>query len=606
MSIFGNLFTRPTTNAKVLWSKGTPKGKVESSKSMWKKDYGEEHPFSMELVERAYKQVPIIHSAINKTVDQLTNSDYIVKSDNPQIETAAKDFLKRNKFDILLKNVAKDMMIFGNAYIENVGNFDKLRCLSPKFMFVKRDDYGTVEGFTQILSQNTTTDPIKFEKSEIIHFRYNVIGDNAYGYSIIAPILQTVEHKLNMEKIMVKLMERKANAPYWAKLGNEQQPATDADITNFSNDLQFLNERTEFVTSHNVEMNVLDVASKLPKFDEINNHIENQIVYGTEVPLVLLGQGSIPEGLASVQLEAFERRITSIRLQIETVIEENILRPYFDKMGLQGSIEFEFEPQSQTDKWKEIERLQLLLMSGLFPFQFNQVLMQKIASLMDMDEQLVMPINPFAPQLVNPLQQNPLAPQPNNPFAPKVNNPFTKSPMKTANPFAPKPMPNPFEKKESCDKCIHEVLKEDYELDEWIGRKTGEFLAYILKFLSKYTFPDVSDISNTQMLKIRTTMINGFQKGQSIGTIARSLATTVEDKDKALKIARTESTRVAAEAYLDKMEAAGIEKVRFVANQDSRLCPDCEELNGKVYRIDQARGMIPTHVNCRCLWTAVI
>jgi SPP1 gp7 family putative phage head morphogenesis protein len=606
MSIFDAWLRKPITQtANIFWgNRGSyGKGKVESAKSFWKKQYGEDHPFDMELVERAYKQVPIIHSAINKTVDQITSSDFHIKSDNPQIEISGQEFLNRIGFDLLIKTIAKDLMIYGNAFVEKVGNFDDFKCLSPKYMFVKRDEYGKVEGYTQVMSN--IGKPVDFKTHEMVHFKYNVVGDSAYGYSIIAPILKTIEHKLNMEKIMVKLMERKANAPYWAKLGNEQQPAKDDDITAFANDLQYINERTEFVTSHNVEMSVLDVASKLPNFEEINKHIENQIVYGTEVPLVLLGQGSIPEGLASVQLEAFDRRVHSIRLLIEAVVEEEILTPYFNAQGLVGTVEFEFEPQTQNDKWKDVMQLTALVNIP----EFKNPVLRKISRLLEID--LEVQNNPFAPQPIvdnNPMTNtNPFAPK--NPFEQKVN-PFAP---KQNNPFEPKPKPNPFIKSDcSCE--IHEEVKEDYTIDEWTNRKNAGLLPQIINYLKKRfnpkedefkKSPDIVDLSDTKLNKVRDALIDAFQKGSTLNQFARNIEPVVEDKDRAMVIARTETVKASAEAYLDRCIEDGISTVRFVAIGDNKLCPTCNDLNGRIFNIHDARGKIPLHPNCRCSWAGI-
>lgn len=58
------------------------------------------------------------------------------------------------------------------------------------------------------------------------------------------------------------------------------------------------------------------------------------------------------------------------------------------------------------------------------------------------------------------------------------------------------------------------------------------------------------------------------------------------------------------EARLKAMRDAGIERVRWISQQDERVCEDCDELDGKVFSIDK----IPPkpHLGCRCYLEPVI
>lgn len=59
------------------------------------------------------------------------------------------------------------------------------------------------------------------------------------------------------------------------------------------------------------------------------------------------------------------------------------------------------------------------------------------------------------------------------------------------------------------------------------------------------------------------------------------------------------------DARLRAFEDAGIEKVRYVAEEDERTCHECREMNGKVYPIHEAPDL-PRHYHCRCCLEPVI
>jgi len=70
-------------------------------------------------------------------------------------------------------------------------------------------------------------------------------------------------------------------------------------------------------------------------------------------------------------------------------------------------------------------------------------------------------------------------------------------------------------------------------------------------------------------------------------------------------IARTEIIRAHAEGALDLYSSYSESlKVRviveFSATEDNRVCPKCASLEGLTFTLQDARGLIPVHPNCRC------
>ena len=70
-------------------------------------------------------------------------------------------------------------------------------------------------------------------------------------------------------------------------------------------------------------------------------------------------------------------------------------------------------------------------------------------------------------------------------------------------------------------------------------------------------------------------------------------------------IARSETTRSAAEGAIETYKNNGVEKFRWVAALSERTCPECEGLNGQVFDIDNTK-IPPAHVDCRCTVAAVV
>lgn len=111
---------------------------------------------------------------------------------------------------------------------------------------------------------------------------------------------------------------------------------------------------------------------------------------------------------------------------------------------------------------------------------------------------------------------------------------------------------------------------------------------------------------------ISRVLAEGAALGRGMREIARGIVDRVDKIGitRARMIARTEIINSHAEASLNSYAEAGLEGVEiqseFATAGDNKVCPECQELEGKVYSIDDARGVIPVHVQCRCAWLPVV
>ena len=114
----------------------------------------------------------------------------------------------------------------------------------------------------------------------------------------------------------------------------------------------------------------------------------------------------------------------------------------------------------------------------------------------------------------------------------------------------------------------------------------------------------LSDIPAKDRAILINILKNGLRNGSSIRDIAKQIEQLIEDKDRAVAIARTEIVRLSNEGNLMRMEDKETEKVEFIsAPEDGRLCEDCARLDREIFTLKEARGMLPVHVSCRCLFT---
>ena len=112
----------------------------------------------------------------------------------------------------------------------------------------------------------------------------------------------------------------------------------------------------------------------------------------------------------------------------------------------------------------------------------------------------------------------------------------------------------------------------------------------------------IKGISKNKENQIKNIILEHIKKGSSYKEIAKDLESLVKDKNKEYKIAHTETARIVIENQLKRYQDNGIKRVEWVSGKDVETCTTCRKRNGKQFSIQKAKGLIPTHICCRCCW----
>lgn len=129
-----------------------------------------------------------------------------------------------------------------------------------------------------------------------------------------------------------------------------------------------------------------------------------------------------------------------------------------------------------------------------------------------------------------------------------------------------------------------------------------------VEFLSTRTFEELKGITATMSQQVSRSLAQSIADGSGAEKTARELANAVIgiSRTRARVMARTELIAAHADGQLDAFEDLGATEVKMMAEWmtagDDHVCDECEPLEGVIMPIDQARGLIPRHPNCRCAW----
>jgi SPP1 gp7 family putative phage head morphogenesis protein len=625
-------------------------------------ELGEEHPFDFSVAEGLYKKYGFITGVIDKYLDYVFGPGFYFEpcdeEPNKNVDKAQiiiDQFLKDTDARLEFRNWAKEALITGTGFMElgiSGKGIDGLQTLDSKSMFVVRTDKNKITGFNQYTGDWNSN---KFDKSKIIPFQpqqiaalsINDIGGAFYGLGKVYPALQFANNLICHEKNMNMLLERKANVPFDVTIGSLEHKRfpTSSDITAFGQKLEWLHNKHEWVHGPDVAIKTLDFGNIGDKFEFAIKHNSDMLFFTFQVPEVLMGRGSVPEGLAKVQMEAFLMNIKAIQDEIGIVVCKQIIRRVLLANGF--DIEFEMKWGAPNNDQKNNRITLLNGMAGKFGFAMDSMIEKELVALLGFDESEFEALKEEEKEQDEEMKQ--MAAQQAGIDIPtpskKTNN---KERDKENKELLPKlPMKKKMNKailkgvyahaECDCDVCLKEDVNItediDYPLAEWLGFNYQGLIKFIIKAIALDKFEDLRAFTQeeldsgylvkSQVRSVRNVMLQAFGEGKSVQWIKKELLKEkaiphlyalsesgdyekiMDKKYRAELIARTEASRLANKGNLDYLATNKIQEVRFISAESERTCEECSELNGKVFALDEAAGMIPLHPNCRCTFGGV-
>jgi SPP1 gp7 family putative phage head morphogenesis protein len=145
-----------------------------------------------------------------------------------------------------------------------------------------------------------------------------------------------------------------------------------------------------------------------------------------------------------------------------------------------------------------------------------------------------------------------------------------------------------------------------------------------LQSLSQTVIPFSKQIVDREVAAINQALQDGIAAGEGIPQLADRIQDTFDDGMHVLDdsgnivrvtpsdswaemVARTETSRAMNAGVMLAYHAAGVERIMWVAAEDERTCPVCEDLDGQIVLLDakfddgdEGVTQPPQHPSCRC------
>lgn len=644
------------------------KGQVESNVVKFPSELGEEHPFDFSTMEKLYKKFGIYAAVVDKYVDYVWGGGFYVTCEDDRALEIINQFIKDVDFTTLGRQWTKEGLNKGNGFLELGGSPEKgiegMKVLNANYIYVKRNNMGEIQGFNQYtgaFDKYAKQKVIPFTKDEIAHFAFNIIGDSAYGLGLGYTGLLLVDNYLQLNKDEHYIIKRKANSPLHAKIGIVNGERTiipkAEDITRFGQEMENMSNKTNWATDPLVELKVVDFGDVGEKFARALEHDFDNLCYAWQMPPVLLGRANVPEGLARVQLEGFQKRIQAIQDELEKIIENQIFKRVLNANGFDVDVEFEWGVPSVMESSARMNIVSELVKSPTTSPALKSMLENELVNLLKLDkdewEQKKLEQEEKDEEEMERMEERP------QPIVPGQNKNFPQKVVpKKEQPKQPKAvLPKPEEKlqeevkkkirtksnyefQKECKHCT-ELYEEVNDIQEWLGFNYKQYLGQIKARLKDYDFENIKALneieaqagylSPSQIEELRDILDNGFSKGLGMKEMAKQVDKKLGLKDlyrmtedgniktgasglpilaksadkRSIGIVRSEVTRLANLGAEQYYKDNGITKETWVASFGDRTCEDCEALNGQIFEIGNHPD-IPLHPMCRCTLTPLV
>lgn len=635
------------------------KGEVDDVPIKSPKELGAQHPFDFCQIDKILDNVGVVNAMVDKIVDAVIG-DFAIKAKAPNSQALIDQLVSDTDLVVRLRPWIKEGVGKGNGFMEldlkNKSDTEKLRVMNANGMYVKRNKKGKVLGYNQWKNKlglfvAGKSKPIPFTPEQIAHLTFNKTPNDPYGKGLVWSNRISVDNYAGDETDKSKLLTRKAGAPIHVSLGAPGQKVRQADVDAFKTSLQYMTNSTEWVTDGNTKMELIDFAGVGDNLIGAAEHDLEQIAIGMKIPMSLLGTANNPEGLAKVNDKGFERFIHSLRIQVEEVVENQILRPFLRSQSekLDTNVEFIWElpgDQEKNDRLKQIS--DALKIMDLSP-ELRASLELEYAEILELDVVKELPSPKEARKRVDDEQaelKKEVEDQARKKEETKIKQPQVPGAVAAVKKVKQSDKPEIKEevkvevKSNHAPGCMHDLtesqrreltLSQYVNLKELEGFNYSDYLVKILQNIRTDKFNDLLALTESDLIegllpkkdinKLRIILKDGFRKNKTIRQIEKQIEQSIDLKDRVkfnedgtktltlsaskrpINIARTETVRLANEGLKDLYRENNIKSYSWLTAIDDRTCPICMDLDGKIFLTNEGTtgvNLPPAHSMCRC------
>jgi len=285
-----------------------------------------------------YTFTPYIKAAIDVTVNLAISNGFELEGGEDQVREWLTDWLDEQNILETLRIEATDILVFGNAYTEmcrneDMGKIEWLKPLDPVHMRVRRDAYGQVLGYIQLL----TFPPVVFSAQDIMMFRWGAKSwwyEFSYGTSLLRPLLKIQALIDQLEDDMGVIVHTYAKPMLVVKGGTPERPFSDLQLQQLVEAFRDRKPATDVFVRGDVSVDVVPSLTKDVNITWWLDYLYTQREAVLGVPKIFMGKS---EGTNRATAEVvMQEYVTRLRMMqeiigdtLETVLFKQLVKDEF-------------------------------------------------------------------------------------------------------------------------------------------------------------------------------------------------------------------------------------------------------------------------------------
>lgn len=274
-----------------------------------------------------------IKASLDVTINLAISNGFELSGGDEAVREWLTDWLDEHNILETLRILGVEMLVFGSSYAEichneDTGEVDHLKPLDPVHVRVRRDAYGNVFGYIQLL----TFPPVVFTPNEMIHFRWGAKSawyENCYGTSLLRPLLKIQALLDQFEDDMAVIMHTYAKPMIITRAGTPENPFSESQLAALDALIMSRHPGTDLTVRGDVEVTALQSLSRGVNLQFWLDYLYKQREAVLGVPKIFLGE---MEGANRATAEiVMQEYITRIRM-IQEIIGDNLETTLFKQM----------------------------------------------------------------------------------------------------------------------------------------------------------------------------------------------------------------------------------------------------------------------------------
>jgi len=303
-------------------------------------------------LEKIYASDPVIFNGCN-TLSYLVNRGWSVQGPDDAVEKELAAWLKGLKIDEAIRQIALQLCVYGNSWIENVMNKNRNRVvdiviLDPKTMDyiretsqyspdgsnrIKVDSSGKPVGYVQRLSGalafRSGEKDVFFTLDEVTHLTMRKLADGFVGIGVIEPCYDESVIKVNVEEALGQAIYHIGFPVYKLRIGDKDAmpDVSDEIIDYYEKELADASSKMDFIIPWFADLTILSAPEIRDMRTNLDYYIDSQIAsIGVAKPFVLGSAEGANRATLEFLTEIGDRNVQSLQKAIESGINEIIGR----------------------------------------------------------------------------------------------------------------------------------------------------------------------------------------------------------------------------------------------------------------------------------------